>query len=128
MSKIKLTLPNGETPVTGKQVTFTAPCDCSQVSCIQINDVDYSVLNTAGESVVGKATTWKSGSLVTVVLDVAGKKAYLQTICSVYTKDEVYTKAETNSAIDTKMSNFYTKTQTDAAIRAAIGDAIASSY
>lgn len=78
MSKIKLTLPEGITPVTGKQVTFTAPCDCTAVECLQINGIDYAVVNTLGEVVTGTSGAWISGSLVTVVLDVESHYAYLQ--------------------------------------------------
>lgn len=78
MSKIKLTLPNNETPVTGKQVTFTAPCDCTSVECIQINDVDYAVVDAMGNTLAGGSSVWAGGSLLTVVLDVENTKAYLQ--------------------------------------------------
>ena len=48
MSKVKLTLPLGEVPVTGKQISFVAPCDCSNVECIQIDGVDYCVVDALG--------------------------------------------------------------------------------
>ena len=79
MSKVKLTLPLGEIPVTGKQVTFAAPCDCSVVECLQIDGVDYRVVDALGNQVTGNPTggVWASGSKVSVLLDVENKKAFL---------------------------------------------------
>lgn len=79
MSKVKLTLPGREIPVTGKQVSFVAPCDCSIVECIQIDGVDYCVVDAMGNQVTGNPTggVWRSGSKVSVILDVENKKAYL---------------------------------------------------
>ena len=79
MSKVKLTLPGLEIPVTGKQVTFAAPCDCSVVECLQIDGVDYLVVDALGNQVTGNPTggVWASGSKVSVLLDVENKKAFL---------------------------------------------------
>ena len=80
MSKVKLTLPGLEIPVTGKQVTFAAPCDCSVVECLQIDDVDYCVVDALGNQVTGNPTggVWSAGAKVSVILDVENQKAYLQ--------------------------------------------------
>ena len=79
MSKVKLTLPGLEIPVTGKQVSFAAPCDCSIVDCIQIDGVDYIVVDAMGNKVTGSPTggVWCQGAKVSVILDVENRKAYL---------------------------------------------------
>ena len=79
MAKIRLTLPGLEIPVTGKQVTFKAPCDCSIVECIEIDGVDYTVVDTMGNVVTGSPAggTWSAGAKVSVILDVDDRKAYL---------------------------------------------------
>lgn len=79
MSKVKLTLPLGEVAVGGKQVTFAAPCDCSVVECIQIDGVDYCVVDALGNQVTGNPTggVWSAGAKMSVILDVDDKKAYL---------------------------------------------------
>lgn len=79
MSKVKVTLPGLEIPVTGKQVTFAAPCDCSVVECIQIDGVDYCVVDALGNQVTGNPTggVWGAGAKVSVILDVEDRKAYL---------------------------------------------------
>lgn len=79
MSKVKLTLPGLEIPVTGKQVSFAAPCDCSVVDCIQIDGVDYTVVDAMGNKVTGSSDggVWSTGAKVSVLLDVEARKAYL---------------------------------------------------
>lgn len=82
MSKVKVTLPGLEIPVTGKQVTFTAPCDCSSVECIQIDGVDYIVVDSLGSKVTGNPSggAWVRGAQVSVILDCENRKAYIQNI------------------------------------------------
>lgn len=79
MGKVKLTLPGLEIPVTGKQISFKAPCDCSNVECIQIDGVDYCVVDAMGNQVTGNPTggVWCAGAKVSVILDVEERKAYL---------------------------------------------------
>ena len=79
MSKVVITLPGLEIPVPGKQISFKAPCNCSEVECLQINGTDYCVVDTMGNQVTGNPNggVWVSGAKVSVVLDVEAKKAYL---------------------------------------------------
>ena len=77
MAKIKLTLPGLEIPVTGKQVSFEAPCDCDVTECLQIDGVDYTVVDALGNTVTGVGGVWATGAKITVVLDVENQKAYL---------------------------------------------------
>lgn len=78
MAVIKVTLPPGELPVNGKQVSFKAPCDCLAAEAIQIEGVNYTVVDNMGCCVTGKGGTWAEGTVVTVVLDVDNRKAYFQ--------------------------------------------------
>ena len=77
MSKVKLTLPGTEIPVTGKQVSFETPCNCDVVECLQIDGVDYDVVDSLGNVVTGIGGVWAVGAKITVVLDVENQKAYL---------------------------------------------------
>lgn len=78
MSVIKLTLPRGELPVNGKRVTFTAPCSCMETEALQIDGEQYTVVDTLCQCVTGIGGRWIQGAVVTVVLDVDNKRAYLQ--------------------------------------------------
>ena len=78
MAKIKLTLPIGEIPATGKQVSFVAPCDCSIADGIQIDGVDYDIVDSVGNTVPFGKGVWRNGAVLSVILDVENKKAYLQ--------------------------------------------------
>ena len=77
MGKVKLTLPGMEIPVTGKQVSFEAPCNCDATECLQIDGVDYTVIDSLGNTVTGIGGVWATGAKITVVLDVENQKAYL---------------------------------------------------
>lgn len=108
MAKMKLTLPGGEIPIDGKQVSFKAPCDCAAVDCIQIDGVDYDVVDSMGNTVPFGRGVWCNGAVLSVVLDVTNQKAYLQNQNS-YTKLETMTEetlslfgldAKTNSPND----------------------------
>ena len=78
MSIVKVTLPGGEIPVNGKQVSFIAPCDCTQTEAIQIEGENYTVVDALCRCVTGKGGRWAAGSIVSVVLDVDKKFAYIQ--------------------------------------------------
>lgn len=78
MSKIKVTLPGNEIPVDGKQVSFAAPCNSSTADCIQIDGEDYTVVDAMGKTITGKRGVWDTGAIVSVVLNVTNKKAYMQ--------------------------------------------------
>lgn len=88
MAKIKVTLPGLEIPVNGKQVSFVAPCDCSVADGIQIDGVDYDIVDSIGNPVSFGRGVWCEGALLSVILDVTNHKAYLQ-------NQNSYTKAET---------------------------------
>lgn len=78
MSKLRLTLPGYEIPVDGKTVSFRAPCSCADITCIQIDSIDYDIVDALGRSVAGKSEYWSPNTVVTVTLDVTNQKAYVQ--------------------------------------------------
>lgn len=77
MATLNITLPSDSTICNGKQVTFRAPCDCANVTAIQIDGVTYTLLNTADETVAG-TNTFVEGALVSVIVDTENNKAYIQ--------------------------------------------------
>lgn len=77
MANIKLDLPG--TPFTGQIVTFTAPCDCANVTNgLIIGGETYKVVDALGAVVTGTSGAWVSGAQVSVLLDTAKKFAYIQ--------------------------------------------------
>lgn len=78
MSVIKVTLPPGEIPAEGKQVSFKAPCTCTVTDAIQIDGVDYTVCDALGKCVTGIGGVWDVDSIVSVILSPEQKKAYVQ--------------------------------------------------
>ena len=78
MSVVKITLPLGEIPVNGKQVSFAAPCDCDKVTGLSIEGEIYTVCDAMGRTVTGIGGVFCQGSIVSVVLNVTEKKAYIQ--------------------------------------------------
>lgn len=74
---IKLNLPSD--PFCGQIVTFTAPCDCKDVTHgLAINGEIYTVCDAAGNCVTGVGGAWCKGVQVSVILDCTAKKAYIQ--------------------------------------------------
>lgn len=89
MAKIKLNLPLGEAAVTGKMVTFVAPCDCSGVEAIQIDGVDYAVCDTMDTPLLGRGRLWSVGAEVSVILNVEKKKACMLNGAPVITDEQI---------------------------------------
>lgn len=78
MSLINLTLPTGEVAVQGKQVTFIAPCDSKTCTGLKIDGVSYSLVDAGGFKVEGINNVWEKDATLSVILDTANKKAYVQ--------------------------------------------------
>jgi hypothetical protein len=89
MSIVKLTLPLGEIPVNGKQVTFTAPCDCTVTECLQIDGVNYTIVDALGNCVTGKGGRWAAGATISVTLDTDNKRAYILTQPDEHSADDI---------------------------------------
>ncbi len=79
-----LNLPGATKVETNLQITFEAPCDCIEVSCLSICEDHYDVVDLRGNPALGSGGAWVAGAKVGVVLDVENKKAYLQKDCDTY--------------------------------------------
>lgn len=77
MGKLKITLPGADVPTTGKQVSFIAPCDCIDISCLCIDGEDYTIVDSCCCDIAGTTGLWVSGAIVSVMLDVDNKRAFL---------------------------------------------------
>lgn len=79
MATLTLTLPAGEGAVTGKQITFKAPCDCTDITGLVIDGVTYTLVDACDFDVLSlQCLAFVSGAMVSVIVDVENKKAYIQ--------------------------------------------------
>ena len=78
MAYIQLTLPNGELPFDGKQVTFRAPCDCGAPEGLQIGEQKFLIVDAMGNVITGGTGAFCKDSMLTVILDVTNSYAFLQ--------------------------------------------------
>lgn len=88
MAVIKVTLPLGEVPVMGKQVSFKAPCTCTEAEAIQVDGVNYIVCDALGRCVTGSRGVWEAGEIISVILDTESNKALIQNGATL-TRDEL---------------------------------------
>lgn len=82
MSKIKVTLPAGTVPVDGLHVSFSAPCDCAGVTGIVLEGESYALVDTLGAGIGATSNAFCMGAIVSVILDVTNKKAFIQNSAS----------------------------------------------
>ncbi len=78
MGVIRITLPVGEIPVTGKQVTFIAPCSCLETTALEIDGERYTIVDATCTCVTGLGGRWVTGATVSVILNVERKLAFIQ--------------------------------------------------
>lgn len=64
--------------VNGKQISFRAPCDSSNCTGLVINDENYDIVDSADNTLSGKAGLWKANAIISVIVHTAEKRAYLQ--------------------------------------------------
>lgn len=62
---------------TGLQITFVAPCDCSEVTSLSIGGVTYYIVDTNEKPIGYMGVFWLAGTTVTLTLDCENKKAYM---------------------------------------------------
>ena len=76
-SSIVLTVPS--IPITGTIIKFKTPCGSVGVNSLVIGGVNYSFIDAMGKLVsdIGDGT-FDSGAMLSVIVDVANKKAYIQ--------------------------------------------------
>jgi len=93
---IKLNVPGK--PFTGQVITFTAPCNCSEVvDGLMIDDELYLLYDVAGHCLTGR-NAWSKGSQVSVVLDCENNVAFMQSSNTVRVK--LWQNANVNNAFD----------------------------
>ena len=92
----------------GIQINFTAPCDSTVTQCLQIAGENYTVVDAKGECVTGKDGRWAAGAVVSVILDVDTKKAFVQNAAVV----DPYTREETLSPETAELFGLYGKDAT----------------
>lgn len=73
---INLSTPNSGV-TTGMELSFVAPCDCSDVTGISLDGATYTLVDTSGNSLTSCSGYFAKGAILTVVIDTANKKATL---------------------------------------------------
>lgn len=76
MANLTLTLPDDIIICNGRQVTFKAPCDCSNVQSVIIKGITYALVDSNKRPVSG-GNAFCEDALVTVLLDTENNYAYL---------------------------------------------------
>ena len=77
MPNLKIDLPVGATISDGKQITFKAPCDCSEVTALLIDGVVYALVDASGNVVAG-GNSFVANAMISVIVDTDENKAFLQ--------------------------------------------------
>lgn len=69
--------------VNGEELTIHAPCDCSEVTGVQINGVAFPFYDAYGRSLENISGKFIEGSLIRVMIDTVNVRAYiLNSACS----------------------------------------------
>lgn len=64
---------------TGTLLKFKAPCDCTSVTGgLVIDGKTYALVDSLGDSVAGKNGAWANGAMVSVLIDKANLRAFIQ--------------------------------------------------
>lgn len=95
MSAIKVTLPDSAMLVDGLRVTFRAPCNCSSITGITIGSDTYTLVDAMQINRASTINVWAKDSLITVLIDVTYKRAYVLNAAS-----SAYVKSHTHTATD----------------------------
>lgn len=73
-----ITLSTPESGVTdGMELSFRAPCDCTSVTGISLDGVEYAIVDTSGEALTSCSNYFAKNSILTVIIDTVNKKATL---------------------------------------------------
>ena len=98
---IQLTLPPGESLVTGKQVTFESPCNSVGLTAVVVNEVPYDLVGALGDPLADNS--FDAGAMISVIFNVERCKAYVQ-------------NADTNTYLENRLNSkqgkFITRTCT----------------
>lgn len=80
MSIVRLTVPENELICDGKQISFRAPCVCTSLDSVQINDSLYKVVDMRGIPLTQSTSqVFCEGAIISILLDNTSSLAYLQT-------------------------------------------------
>ena len=64
---------------TGTMLKFKAPCDCTAVTRgLVIDGKTYTIVDSLGNNVIGTGGMWASGAFVSVLIDKANRRAFIQ--------------------------------------------------
>ena len=77
MPNLRVDLPVGTTICDGKQITFKAPCDCSDITALLIDGRAYQLVDAFGNVVAG-GNSFTANAMVSVIIDTDEYKAFLQ--------------------------------------------------
>lgn len=80
MSVINLTLPDGELSITGKQVTFIAPCSSADAEGVSIGGVKFALVDSCRQSLSGSEGHWVAGATLSIVLNCENSEAFVQSV------------------------------------------------
>lgn len=86
MATLNVALPAGVIPVDGLQVSFRVPCDCASFTHIEIAGSRYTLIDTNGDNMAARSGVWSAGAMLSVILDVANRAAYLQNSATVISR------------------------------------------
>ena len=75
MATFTITLPSDTSVCDGKQITFKAPADCTNVTGIIINGTTYSLVDANNNGI--SDGSFKKDAMVSVVLDTVNNKAFI---------------------------------------------------
>lgn len=61
----------------GMELSFRAPCNCSDVTGVKLDNVEYALVDASGESLSGCSGYFVQNAVLTVIIDTVNKKATL---------------------------------------------------
>ena len=77
--------------VHGEEITIATPCDCSKVTGVKINSVEFPFYDTLGNSLASITGLFAKDSLIRVMIDTNKTRAYIL-------------NAGTNASLESKLS------------------------
>lgn len=100
---IRLTLSPGESIVTGKQVSFEAPCDSEGLTGVIVDNITYDLVDSLGHTL--PANSFDKGAIVSVIFNVESLKAFVQNAgTSKYIEDNFLKKTFTGNDWNVNMT------------------------
>lgn len=82
--------------VHGEEITIQTPCNCSEVTGVKINNVEFPFYDAAGNNLMSATGLFAKNSLIRVMIDTVNKRAYI--LNRAVPRMEIYEWTETLSA------------------------------